>query len=44
MAEQGIVPKAKAKVKDFLSVEEPVLIAEEDHVPSGAVLDGEIED
>lgn len=43
MDEQGVVPKAKAKVKEFLAPE-PVLIAEGDHVPSGVVLVGEVED
>jgi hypothetical protein len=45
MDEQGIVPKAKEKVKSvFKSIEEPVLVSETEHVPSGTVLVGEIED
>lgn len=45
MDEQGIVPKAKEKVKSvFKPIEEPVLISEADHVPSGTVLVGEVED
>lgn len=45
MDEQGIVPKAKEKVKTVLKpIEEPVLVPESEHVPSGTVLEGEIED
>lgn len=45
MDEQGIVPKAKEKVKTvFKPIEEPVLVSEAEHVPSGTVIEGEIED
>lgn len=45
MDEQGIVPKAKEKVKTaFKAVDEPVLISEGEHIPSGIVLVGEVED
>lgn len=45
MDEQGIVPKAKEKVKSVLKpIEEPVLVSEDEHIPSGNVLVGEVED